>query len=104
VAPGLVAMVDGGYTIIGKPAGVDFRNTWWYGAGLGQSLPNEIVNVSAFLEEHRAIAPGVPNAREVLVAVSLTGASGWRLQLTGQVGLSDGAPDHGVTLGASRRF
>ena len=48
--------------------------------------------------------PGLANAREVLAAVSLKGAGGWRVQVTGQFGLSDGAPDHGVTFGASRRF
>ena len=42
--------------------------------------------------------------RDVLAAVSVKGASGWRIQVSGEFGLSDGAPDHGVTFGASRRF
>ena len=33
-----MAMVDGGYTIIGKPAGDDFNNSWWYNVGIGQDL------------------------------------------------------------------
>jgi hypothetical protein len=101
---GLMTMVDGGYTVIGKPAGVDFNNNWWYDIGLGQSLANGAVNFSVFFEEYRAIVPGLANAQEVLAALTVKGASGWRLQVTGQLGLSDGAPDHGITFGASRRF
>jgi hypothetical protein len=103
VAPGLTLMVDGGYTVIGRPAGVDFDNTWWYDAGVGQALGSR-VDVSAFFEEYSAITPGLPSAREVLGAVSVKAADGWRIQVTALVGLSEGAPDHGVTLGASRRF
>ena len=104
LAGGVLAMVDGGYTVIGKPAGVDFNNNWWYDVGIGQNLAKGAVNLSVFFEEYRTIVPGFANARDILAAVSLTGPSGWRVQVSGQFGLSDGAPDHGVTFGASRRF
>jgi hypothetical protein len=102
IAGGTTAMVDGGYTIIGKPAGVDYNNNWWYDVGIAQDVRQ--VNLSVFFEEYRAIVPGLANARDVLAAVSVTGAGGWRVQVSGEFGLSDGAPDHGITLGASRRF
>ena len=104
IAGGLIAMADGGYTFIGKPAGVDYGNTWWYGVGIGQDLAKGAVNLSIFLEEDRAIVHGFANSRDILAAVSVKGARGWRVQVSGEVGLSDGAPDHGVTFGASRRF
>ena len=104
LAGGLMAMVDGGYTVIGRPAGVDFDNNWWYDVGLGQDLADGVVNLSVFFEEYRAIVPGLANARDVLAAVTIKGTNGWRLQISGEFGLSDGAPDHGVTFGASRRF
>ena len=97
-------MVDGGYTVIGKPTDVDYNNTWWYDVGIGQDMAKGLVNVSLFFEEYGAIVPGLENARQLLGVVSLKGANGWRLQLAGELGLSDGAPDHGVTFGASRRF
>jgi hypothetical protein len=103
LAGGLMVMVDGGYTMIGRPVGVDFNNTWWYDVGVGQRLGGR-VDVSAFFEEYAAIAPGLPSARELLGAVSVRAAAGWRFQITGLIGLSEGAPDHGLTLGASRRF
>lgn len=101
---GAIVMVDGGFTLIGQPTGVDFNNSWWYDVGVGQDLANGVVNVSVFFEEYRSITPGFENARDVLTAVTLSSASGWRVQVSGQFGLSDGAPDHGITVGASRRF
>ncbi len=104
IARGPVVMVDGGFTFVGKPAGVDYGNIWWYGVGIGQDLAKGAVNMSIFFEEDRAILPGFTNSRDVLAALSVKGARGWRVQVSGEVGLSDGAPDHGVTFGASRRF
>jgi hypothetical protein len=101
---GTQALIDGGYTIIGKPDDVDYDNTWWYDVGFGQDLANDAINLSIFFEEYSAIIPGLVNARDIMTAVSVTGASGWRVQVSGQFGLTEGAPDHGVTFGASRRF
>ena len=97
-------MIDGGLTHIGKPAGIDFNNVWWYDVGIGQDLAGNRVNVSVFFEEYRAIVPGLRNARDILTAITLKSASGWQVQLSGEFGLSDGAPDRGFTFGASRRF
>lgn len=103
IARGTLAMVDGGYTVIGKPAGVVYNNNWWYDVGIGQDV-RKFVNLSVFFEEYRTIVPGLTNPRDVLAAVSVTGAGGWRFQASGEFGLSDGAPDHGVTFGTSKRF
>lgn len=103
-ATGTLVMVDGGYTFIGKPAGVDYTNSWWYDVGIGQDLARGVVNLSLFFEEYGAIVPGYENARQLLGVVSLKGTNGWRVQVAGELGLSDGAPDHGITFGASRRF
>jgi hypothetical protein len=101
---GLTVMVDGGYTVIGQPAGVDYRNVWWYDVGVGHDLADGRITLSAFLDQYTAIVAGLPGAREVLATLSLNGAQRWRVQVTGLVGLSDGAPDHGLAIGASRRF
>jgi hypothetical protein len=101
---GFLMMADGGYTVIGEPAGVEFNNNWWYDVGVGQNLAGGLVNVSVFFEEYRAIVPGLASARDILAAVGLRGANGWRLQLAGYIGLSDGAPDNGLAVSANRRF
>jgi hypothetical protein len=104
LARGFVLMADGGYTFVGKPAEARYQNTWWYDAGVSQDLANGRVNLSVFFEEYQAILPGAVSARDVLASVMLRGATGWRIQLSGQFGMSEGAPDHGLMVGASRRF
>jgi hypothetical protein len=104
VAGGTTLMVDSGYTLIGKPAGAEFGNRWWYDVGIGQDFARGVLNLSVFFEEYSAIVPGLVNARDILAALTVRSASGWRLQFAAEVGLSDSAPDHGFTFGASRRF
>ena len=103
VGAGLLAMVDGGYTFMGDAPGLPLENRWWYDLGVSQHLGRGI-DVSAFFEEQGAIVPGNASARDILLVLSVATPGGWRWQLSGEVGLSDGAPDHGFTLGASRRF
>jgi hypothetical protein len=103
IGAGLSAMADGGYTVIGQPEGMEFNRPWWYDVGLGQDLARGAVNVSVFFEEYQAIVPGLPNARDVLAALTLKGR-GWQAQLAAQFGASDGAAERGLTVGISRRF
>jgi hypothetical protein len=103
IGRGLSAMADGGYTFIGQPEGVEFNRPWWYDVGLGQDLVRGVVNVSLFFEQYQAIVPGLPNAQDVLVALTLK-SRGWQAQLAAQVGASEGAAERGSTVGISRRF
>ena len=104
IGGGFMAMVDGGYTVIGKREDVEFNNRWWYSVGAAKSLANGVANLSVFFEEYRAIVPGYANARDVVTVLSLRSAQGWRVQLLGEFGLSDGAADLGFIVGASLRF
>jgi Putative MetA-pathway of phenol degradation len=99
----LLVMVDGGYTLIGQPSGVEYRNRWWYDVGLSRRF-GRLVDVSLFYEDYGSVVERATSARDVLVALGVRGSSGWRVDLTGQFGLSDGAAERGVTVGASRRF
>jgi hypothetical protein len=101
---GFMAMLDGGYTIIGQPTGIEYDNNWWYDVGFGQNLGGDTVNLSVFFSEYRALVPGLVNARDILVALNVKGSGGWRIQISGEKGLSDGSPDHGISIGAARRF
>ena len=101
---GFMAMLDGGYTVIGQPSGVEYNNNWWYDVGIGQNIGSDAVNLSAFFTTYRAIVPGLTDGRDILVALNVRGTSGWRIQISGEKGLSDGSPDHGIMIGAARRF
>jgi hypothetical protein len=106
VGGGVTLMADGGYTLIGKPEGgaADYRNSWWYDAGVAKELRGGAITFSVFFEEYTSIVRDLPASRDVLAAVMFISRTGWRAQVGGQFGISDGAPDHGVILSASRRF
>lgn len=98
-----VAFVDGGYTFIGDPEGIDFRNQWWFDLGAGYYLTDRLF-LSLYYEEYRAIVAGLSNPRDLLFAANYKATSAWRVYGSFLVGLSDGAPDYGITGGVSWRF
>lgn len=98
-----IAFLDGGYNVIGDPEGINFQNQHWYDVGAGYYVTKTLL-VSAYYEEYRAIARGFVNARDVFIATNYTASQAWRFNGGVTVGLSDGAPDYAVTVGASYRF
>jgi hypothetical protein len=98
-----VGFADAGYTFIGKPAGVDLKNQWNYDLGLGYYFTKSLLG-SMYYEEWAALLAGQQNPRDVLFALNYTVTPAVRLNTAMQVGLSDGAPDYGLTGGISVRF
>jgi hypothetical protein len=98
-----VGYFDLGYTIIGKPAGVPLRNQWNYDAGLGYYFTKVLLG-SVYYEEWRALLPGQANPRDLLFLVTYKATPAVRFNVGLETGLSDGAPDYGLTAGLSVRF
>lgn len=98
-----VAFLDGGYNIIGDPDGIEFQNQHWYDIGTGYYVTKDLL-ASVYFEEYRAIVPGFVNARDVFFAINYTASAAWRFNGGVTLGLSNGAPDRAVTIGASYRF
>ena len=59
IGRGLMAMVDGGYTIIGDRPGSTSITAGGDDVGLGQDLARDVVNVSVFVEEYRVARSGL---------------------------------------------
>jgi hypothetical protein len=95
--------VDGGYTFIGDPDGVNFRNRWWYDIGAGYDV-NQKWNLSLYYEEYRAVVTTVNNARDLFFTALFKPTSDLRSSGSLLVGLSNGAPNYGLTAGLSYRF
>jgi hypothetical protein len=94
---------DLGYTIIGKPDGVPLRNQWNYDVGLGYYFTKALLG-SMYYEEWRALLPGLSNPRDLLFVVTYKATPTVRFNAAFEAGLSDGAPDYGMTAGLSVRF
>ncbi|MEW6247377.1 MAG: transporter [Nitrospirota bacterium] len=103
ILPDWLVFADAGFTVIGQPEGVTLRNQWIYDLGLGYYVTDAFF-VSVSYEEWRAIISGLPNPRDVLVGANYRVASAFRVNVSTTVGLSDGAPDYGLTGGVSIRF
>ncbi len=94
---------DGGYNFIGDPDGRELRNQYWYDVGGGYYFTRDFL-VSAYYEEYRSLVADFVNIRDVFFAFNYKASDAWRYNGGVTVGLSNGAPDYGVSLGTSYRF
>lgn len=98
-----IAFLDGGYTIIGRPSGLNLRNQWWYDVGAGYYFTRTLIG-SVYYEEYRSVVSGLVNIRDVLLSLDYRATDEWRFNSALQLGVSNGAPDYGITIGVNRRF
>lgn len=98
-----IVFLDGGYNIIGDPEGLELQNQHWYDLGAGYYVTRDLL-ASVYFEEYRAILPGFVNARDFFFAVNYIASAAWRFNGGVTVGVSNGAPDYLVSVGASHRF
>ncbi len=98
-----IAFLDGGYNVIGDPDGLQFQNQHWYDIGAGYYITKNLLT-SVYFEEYRAIVPGLVNIRDFFFAVNYTASPVWRFNGGVTVGVSNGAPDYGFSVGTSYRF
>ena len=99
----LMTYFDGGYTVIGKPAGVSLRNQWYADPGLGYSWTKKLL-ASVYYEWWQSVVAGLQDPQDVLFALNYTATSALRLSGSVSVGLSDGAARRAITGGMSFRF
>ncbi len=92
-----------GFTITGKPDNVSLRNQWNYNVGVGYSFTDRLLG-TVYYEEWRALISGFQNPRDVLMGLNYRLPSGPSLSGSVLIGLSDGAPDWGLTGGVALRF
>jgi len=98
-----IGFLDLGYTFIGDPPTANLRNQWNYDLGLGYYFTKDLLG-SFYYEEWRALVEGLSNPRDLLFAMNYKATSVLRFNASLLVGLSDGAPDYGLTGGISWRF
>jgi hypothetical protein len=98
-----IGYFDLSYTFIGSPAGTDLRNQTAYDLGLGYQFTPKLLS-SIFYEERTALISGQPNPRDFLITGDYKVTQAFRLNAAVEVGVSSGAPNYGLTAGASLRF
>ncbi len=98
-----VSFADVGYTFVGSPPGVSLRNQWNYDIGLGYALTPNLLG-SVYYEYWTAVVSGLQDPQDLYFDLSYKVTQMFRLNAGFLVGLSDGAPDYGVTGGIAIRF
>ncbi|MCS6896844.1 MAG: transporter [Nitrospira sp.] len=98
-----IAFLDGGYNFIGDPEGRELQNQYWFDVGGGYYLTKYFL-FSVYYEEYRSLVADRVNIRDVFVACNYKVSDAWRFNGGVTVGLSNSAPDYGVSLGTSYRF
>lgn len=99
----LLGFLDGGYTFIGKQPGLNLLNQWFYDVGLGYNVTPQWL-LSVYYEEYYKLVATQVNPRELLFSTTYKATSALRLNLAATSGLSNGAPQYGVTGGVSVQF
>ena len=98
-----ITFLDGGYNFIGNPEGRTLQNQYWFDIGAGHYLTKSIL-VSVYYEEYRSLVANRVNIRDVFFAFNYKASDAWRFNGGVTVGVSNSAPDYGVSLGTSYRF
>ncbi len=98
-----IAFLDLSYTVIGSPSGIHLDNQTAYDIGLGYQVTPQLL-ASVFYEERTALLSDQPNPRSFLLTADYKISQAFRVNSAIEVGLSNGAPDYGLTAGASWRF
>ncbi len=87
-----------GYTLIGDPPDIDYRNRLSYSLGFGAKV-NPALRLYGYLDGRTALLDGNDNPLSLLLYGEYRLRDNLRLDGDLELGLNDGAPDLGVTLG-----
>lgn len=98
-----ISFLDGGYNFIGNPDGRDLQNQYWFDVGGGRYLTKNFL-VSVYYEEYRSLVADRVNIRDFFFAFNYKASDALRFNGGVTVGVSNSAPDYGVSLGTSYRF
>jgi hypothetical protein len=92
-----------GYTFVGEPSGFEVRNRWIYSLGLAYQLDPK-VTLSGYLDGRTAIFEGNEDPLSILLIGQYKFRPDLRWDTVLEFGLTDGAPDYGITLGLRKRI
>lgn len=97
------ALAEFGYTFVGEPAGLDVENRWLYSVGMAYEVDPKLT-LSGYLDGRTAIFEGDENPLSVLLVSQYKIQPGLCWDTLLEFGLTDGAPDIGITLGLRKRI
>lgn len=94
---------DFGYTFIGDPPAIDYDNRVSVELGLGHDFSPAMLG-AVFFDYRSAISPTASDEHSLSFLANYKISRQTKAYAMFDLGLSDGAPDYGITVGASYRF
>lgn len=96
-------LLDGYYTIVGEPQGMDYNSQLALAAGFHKTV-GEGFGLTMLYETRSALVAGSPDPRDVFAQLSYDWPNGLRYAGGLTLGLSEGSPDLGLSAAVSRKF
>ena len=97
------ALAELGFSWIGDPPGADFNNWWIYSIGAGHAYSSN-VTLEGFLDGRTALVDGNDDPLSALFSMEYKINPDLRIDSLAEIGLNDGAPDVGITIGIRQRI
>lgn len=98
-----VAYGDFYYMYIGDPPGLNLRNQFIFDLGAGYWITQKF-QANVFYEQRTALVSGQPDPRSLIFSAFYKINETWRVNSSLEAGLSNGAPDFGLSAGVAARF
>ncbi len=94
--------LNGGYIKVGQPANVTYNDIYLFDIGVSRAFG--FTQVYAYFEQRKAPIPGAKNPQEINLSLFHVLNIDYALRASGFVGLNDGGPSSGFSLGVVRWF
>jgi hypothetical protein len=94
-----VVMAEAGFTKLGDPVGINYKDPFTYGFGIGKFLSENGNSVLLYYFSYTKILDNYEPPRQVSAGLNLNLASNTVLSLIGSVGLSNYSPDFSISGG-----
>ncbi len=94
-----VVMANAGYLLIGKPAGVDFKDPFSYGGGIGRFFGEGDFSLALMYQGYTTILSGYPPPNQASIGLNCKTSSDMIWTVLVSKGLTDTAPSFGIAGG-----
>ena len=94
-----VVMANAGYLVLGKPAGVDFRDPFSYGGGIGRFFGEDDFSLALMYQGYTTILSGYPPPNQASLGLNCKTSSDMIWTVLVSKGLTDTAPSFGIAGG-----
>jgi hypothetical protein len=101
--PGWSLLAAACYTLVGDPPGIDYNNQLFLGLGLKRLLSDKLT-LTVQYETESSIVSGNPDPVSLNALMTYLMPDGFQATGGASLGLSDGSPEIGVSLGVSQKF